>query len=82
VTKGEDVSYRFYNVETGLLMRSESTQEMQGQSITSIEDLSNYIDVNGVMIPYTQKISAGPQVIILQTTEVKLNEGVTTEDFN
>ena len=82
VTKGEDVSYRFYNVETGLLMRSESTQEMQGQSITSIEDLSNYMEVNGVMVPYTQKISAGPQVIILQTTDVKLNEGVTAEDFN
>src|SRR5690606_4783166 len=56
VTKGDDVSYRYYSTETNLLVRAEETKEAQGQSVTTIEDLSDYKDVNGVMIPYTQKI--------------------------
>jgi hypothetical protein len=82
VTKGDEVSYKFYNVESGLLMRSKSTEEAQGQSITTIEDLSNYKEVNGVMMPFTQKITAGPQIITLISTDVKFNEGVTAADFN
>lgn len=81
VTKGDDVSYKFYNVESSLLMRSKSTEEAQGQSITTIEDLSNYKEVNGVMMPFTQKITAGPQIITLISTDVKFNEGVTAADF-
>lgn len=81
VTKGGQVSHRFYNVETGLLMRSESTTEAQGQSVTTIEDVSNYKEVDGVMMPFTQKITAGPQIIILNSTDIKFNEGVTEADF-
>ncbi|MFT4806488.1 MAG: zinc protease, partial [Psychroserpens sp.] len=81
VTKGGEVSHRFYNVETGLLMRSESTTEAQGQSVTTIEDVSNYKEVDGVMMPFTQKITAGPQIIILNSTDIKFNEGVTEADF-
>ncbi|WCO01822.1 insulinase family protein [Psychroserpens ponticola] len=82
VTKGDDVSSRYYDVETGYLVRTESTSEQQGQSITTTFDFSDYQDINGVMIPHTQKITAGPQVIILNSTEVKFNEGVTDADFN
>ncbi len=82
VTKGDDVSYRFYNAANGLLMRTEKTVEAQGQSMTSIEDVSDYKEVNGVMFPHTTKVTAGPQVIILSTTSVKINEGVTEADFN
>ncbi len=81
VTKGDDVSFRFYNVETGLLAQTESTEEREGQSSTQIENVSNYKAVDGVMFPHTQKITAGPQVIILNSTAVKINEGVTEEDF-
>jgi len=82
VTKGDDVSYRFYNAANGLLMRTEKTIEAQGQSITSIEDVSDYKEVNGVMFPHINKVTAGPQVIILSSTSVKINEGVTEADFN
>ncbi len=82
VTKGETSSYRYYDAETGYLVRTEETTEAQGQSITSITDFSNYKEVNGVMMPNTWKITSGPQVLILDVSEIKVNEGVTKEDFN
>ena len=82
VTKGDDVAYRYYNVESGLLIRTEETTETQGQSVTSINDYSNYKEVGGVMIPNTWKITNGPQILIMETSEIKVNEGVAAEDFN
>lgn len=82
VTKGDEVSSRYYDAETGYLVRTESTSEQQGQSITTTIDFSDYKDVNGVMLPYTQKITTGPQIITLKSTDVKFNEGVTEADFN
>ncbi|NND12238.1 MAG: insulinase family protein, partial [Flavobacteriaceae bacterium] len=82
VTKGEDESFRYYDAKTGYLVRTEKTVEAQGQSIVTVEDVSDYKEVNGVMFPHTTKITAGPQVLILNSTDVKINEGVTEADFN
>ncbi len=81
-TKDEKETYRYYDVETGYLVRTEATTEAGGQTITTVTDYSNYKEVDGVMMPYTMKIVNGPQVITLETTDVKVNEGVTAEDFN
>ncbi|MFT5846255.1 MAG: putative Zn-dependent peptidase [Psychroserpens sp.] len=81
VTKGDKVSHRFYNTESGFLVRTVSTSEAQGQQITSTEEFSNYKDVSGVMMPFTQKITAGPQVVTFNFTDIKLNDGVTEADF-
>ena len=72
----------YYDVNTGYLVRTESTEDVQGQSITSTNEYSNYKEVSGVMIPSTMKIINGPQVIILETAEIKVNEGVTGADFD
>lgn len=82
VTKDDKSSYRYYDVETGYLLRTEETNEAQGQSITTVTDYSNYKEVDGVMMPHTMKVTAGPQAFTFETTEVKINEGVTVEDFN
>ncbi len=82
VTKDDKSSYRYYDVETGYLLRTEETNEAQGQSITTVTDYSNYKEVDGVMMPHTMKVTAGPQAFTFETTEVKINEGVTAEDFN
>jgi zinc protease len=82
VTQGETASYRYYDVETGYLVRTEETTEAQGQSVTSVTDYSNYQEVNGVKMPQTWKIATGPQVITLDVSEIKVNEGVNAEDFN
>ena len=78
----EKDSFRYYDANSGLLVRTEKTEEAQGRKVTSIEDLSDYREVNGVLFPYEQKITSGPQIIGLSATEVIVNEGVSAEDFN
>lgn len=82
VTKGEETESRYYDVKTGLLSKVESASEMQGQSITNTVVYSNYQDVNGVKIAFVNTIKAGPQSIVINMSSVKINEGVTDEDFN
>ena len=80
--KVKEDSFRYYNSTTGLLVRTEKTEEAQGQKVTSVQDLSDYRMVNGVLFPYEQKITAGPQVIGLTASEITINQGVSAEDFN
>ncbi len=82
VTKGDKSSYRYYDVSTNLLTRAESTTEAQGQTITSVVDYGKYTAVNGIQFPFTMNIKAGPQVISMVMTSIKVNEGVTEADFN
>ncbi len=82
VDAGENPAFRFYDVETGLLNRVETTVEAQGQSMTSVVNYSNYSLVGNVQYPYNMAIKAGPQTISMNITNVKINEGVTAEDFN
>jgi len=82
VVAGKETSFRYYSVDTGLLLRVEKTIEAQGQSMTSVEDYGNYSPVNGVQFPYSQKKTTGSQVISLNITNIKVNEGVTDADFN
>jgi len=81
VMKGDKVSHRFYDVETGLLTQTQSTTNAQGQELTVTTNASKYSEVNGVKFPYVQSIIAGPQVITMNLKTVKVNEGVTDEDF-
>ena len=79
--KVKEDSYRYYDATTGLLVRTEKSEEAQGQKITSVQDKSDYREVNGVLFPYLQKITAGPQVIEMNASEIVVNEGVSAEDF-
>jgi len=82
ITMGDKVSYRYYDADNGYLIRVEATTEQQGQAITSVVDYSNYSPVNGVLFPYNQKVISGPQTIMLNISNIKVNEGVSEDDFN
>jgi len=75
-------SFRYYNVETGLLTRAETAVEAQGQTMTTVVNYSKYSPVGKVKVPYNQAIKAGPQTILMNIKNVKVNEGVTEVDFN
>ena len=79
--KGVSESFRYYDANSGLLLREEATEEAQGQSVTTITVHSDYRAVDGVMIPYGRKITAGPQVFGFNASEVVVNSGVTEADF-
>ena len=82
INNGDKPSFRYYNTETGLLMRVEITVEAQGNSMVTIQDYSNYTSVGTMKLPFMQSVKAGPQTIIMNMTNVKINEGVKDTDFN
>ncbi len=77
----KEESFRYYDAATGFLVRTEKTEEEEDVKVTSVQDYSDYKEVNGVLFPFAQKITAGPQVINLKASEVLINQGVSEEDF-
>jgi zinc protease len=71
----------FYDVESGLKVKSVTTVEAQGQSIKQALGLKNYQEVSGILFPFTLSQSFGPQNIDFEVKELKVNQGVTEEDF-
>ncbi|MBQ4819797.1 pitrilysin family protein [Aquimarina sp. MMG016] len=71
----------FFDTETGLKVKEVTIQEQAGQKIPVTIFYSNYKEVNGIKFPYTISQSLGPQKIDFTIKEIKINEGVTDEDF-
>lgn len=82
VVKDGNTTFKYYNVETGLLVREESSMTMNGNEIALSADYSKYSPVKGVQFAYHNIIRTGPQTLIFNYGIVKVNEGVTNEDFN
>ena len=75
------ISTEYYDLKSKLLVRTEKTTEKQNQTM----DLSDYRKVGTVMFPYKQvmTIAAGAQeqTFTMIVTDLKLNSGVTADDF-
>jgi zinc protease len=75
------ISTEYYDLKSKLLVRTEKATEKQNQ----IMDLSDYRKVGTVMFPYKQvmTIAAGAQeqTFTMTVTDLKLNSGVTADDF-
>jgi hypothetical protein len=71
------VSIEYYSTKTGLLLKEESTSEDGEESTT----YSNYQKVGNLMFPFTIVQMQGEQEFNLTVKEIKVNEGVTEEDF-
>lgn len=78
---GKNDSFRYYDAVSGMLIRTESTQEAQGQKMIQTTDISDYRAVSGVLMPFVKVITAGPQVITFTASTIKINEGVSKKDF-
>ena len=75
------ISNEYYDLKSKLLVRTEKATEKQNQTM----DLSDYRKVGTVMFPYKQvmTIAAGAQeqTFTMTITDLKLNSGVTADDF-
>ena len=58
-----DKKNAFFDTESGLKLKEETTQEMQGQSFVQAVMFSDYKEVNGVKFPFMMSQSMGPQNI-------------------
>ncbi len=86
VAKGDNVSTEYYDVATGLKVRTSQAQEMEGMGeILSITDFSDYREISGVKFPFiqTQKQSFMGQTMETKTivNSVEVNKGVDSNIF-
>ncbi|MCG2429888.1 M16 family metallopeptidase [Aequorivita xiaoshiensis] len=77
----EEGQEAFYDKESGLKVKEVSTQEMNGQKISTTIVYDDYTEVNGIKFPFTIKQSAGPQELTFKVSKVSINEGVVDSDF-
>jgi hypothetical protein len=68
-------------MKTSLLLREESSTTTPQGEVSITTDYSNYKKVGNVMFPFTITQVAGEQEIVMNATEIKVNEGVTEADF-
>ncbi|MDR0229799.1 MAG: insulinase family protein [Flavobacteriaceae bacterium] len=75
---GKTTSY--YDVESGLKVAATQVMEQNGQTMSQTVSYGDYKDVKGVKYPFLQSMNVGVE-IVLKTSEVKVNEGVSDADF-
>ena len=72
----------FYDIKTGLKTKEVKTVKTpDGKEVQVPTTFSNYKAVNGVLFPYTIGVKSGPMDLKFEVQEIKVNEGVTDEDF-
>jgi predicted Zn-dependent peptidase len=76
----------YYDVASKLLVKTEETTTANNMTINNTTEFSDYKKVGSILLPHTQTltVSAGgqQQVMEMKAKTVKVNEGVTTADFN
>jgi len=79
------VSSEYYDVKSKLLVKNENTTNANGVAASQTLEYSDYRKVGKILFPYKQvlTVSAGgqDQALVMTVTDVKLNTGVTAEDF-
>lgn len=75
--KVDDELSLFFSVNSGLKIKEERTTPMGSSSIF----YSEYKDLDGVKFPYKLTLNMGPQKFDFAVTEIKVNKGISDEDF-
>ncbi len=70
----------YYDIKSGLKVAEIKSMDVNGQLLSQTSNFSDYREVSGIKIPYVNTINIGME-ILLTTTDVKINEGVSDIDF-
>jgi len=70
----------YFDVKTGLKIAEAKELEQGGQKMTQMTYYSDYKEVKGIKVPHKTMLNIGVE-LELTTSDVKINEGVTDEDF-
>ena len=76
-----DKKTEYYDAQSGLLVKVVAAEE----GMVSTVEYSDYKEVagsSGYKVPYTVKISAGPQAVTANTESVEVNKGIPDTEFN
>ena len=78
-------STEYYDVNSGYLVKAVRNTKASGQEVQQSVEFSNYKKVDNIMFPYTETVSvetpAGSQEFVIDIDNVKVNAGVSSEDF-
>ncbi|MEO6488558.1 MAG: insulinase family protein [Ferruginibacter sp.] len=75
------LSIQEYSAKTGLLLKEETTSKQGEEDSPMTIEYKNYKKVGNIMLPFEVTRNAGGQEFTLLYSDYKLNEGVTTADF-
>lgn len=81
VIKVSDTEKSYYNVETGLKLKSVTTQEQMGQTMETTIKYGDYKELNGVLFPYLMTQSVGPQNFEIKFNEIMINQEIPDSKF-
>lgn len=70
----------FYDVKSGLKVAEAKEMEQMGQKMTQTTNYADYKEVKGIKVPHKTTLNIGVE-LEMTTSEVKINEGVSEEDF-
>ena len=70
----------FFDVTSGLKTSISSEMEANGQKMNQVVNFSDYKEVKGIKFPHKMVLNVGMEIELI-TSEVKINEGVSEEDF-
>jgi len=80
---GEVISYTlYYDVESGLKVKEVQTTSMGGQTQSQDAVLKDYKEYSGLKFPETRAATMMGQSVEFKLKEVKINEGVSDQDFD
>lgn len=80
-TPSGNTSTEYYSLESGLLLKSSSTQEgPNGKKMQTSQNYSDYEDFNGVKFPNKIKIESR-QTIELTRDKIEINQGIADDKF-
>jgi zinc protease len=80
-TNGDKIT-EFYSATTGYKVRTVSTRQGQGQTVTVTTDLADYKEVAGIMWPHTITVSGVmPMPLKMEVTSITVNQGIDNSEF-
>ncbi|MCO6496249.1 MAG: insulinase family protein [Chitinophagaceae bacterium] len=75
----------WYDVESGFLVKNEASLTMEGQEIVQTTEYKDYREVGNLKFPFSMVLEVstamGQQEMTIKLTSIKVNEGVSKEDF-
>lgn len=72
----------FYDMTSGLKVKEvKTTKTPDGKEVKTPTNFSDYKAVNGIMFPHAMSFKMGPMTLDFTIKEIKINEGVSDEDF-
>ena len=81
-TPGGSIKTDFFDVASGLKVKTVASQQTQMGPMTVNTSYSDYRETAGVKIPFVITQSVGPQNLDLKVTSVELNSGIPDELFS